>query len=242
MSIKIAICDDSEVDLKKLTESLLSYDSSFDIQNFTSGEVLYDEILDLREPLDLLFLDIYMANMNGIETAQKLRREMSDLKIIFISSSNDHYSEAYDVFAYNYLLKPIDETKLFAVLDRALNEIKQKNLHKIQFSYKSKTYHVNSHEICYIESRDKQILFHMTYGQTLMCYGKLDDFTRTLPSHKFIRCHQSYIVNAEHITEMGSGYFYIKQSRVNISKKHLKVAKEQYYNYLFSSMGRGPRI
>lgn len=100
-------------------------------------------------------------------------------------------------------------------------------------------YSVDCRNILYIESRDKLILFHKTDGETLQCYGKLDKIEKELPHRSFIRCHQSFIVNTSCITEMGENYFRLGQVMISISKKNMKVAKEQYYAYLFSHMGRG---
>jgi len=177
-----------------------------------------------------------MPGIDGIKVAQRIRSENKDIKIIFISLSKEHYPQAYEVFAFNYILKPFDRKRLYDILDRALGEIKKENNQKIHFSYKSTVYSVNPREVLFIESRDKLILFHMVYGGKLQCYSKLDWIEKQLPEHSFIRCHQSYIVNFSHVTEMGNNYFCIGQVMINISKKYLKPAKDKYYTYLFSNM------
>jgi Response regulator of the LytR/AlgR family len=239
MPIKIAICDDTAEDIKLLSNALYTYDHSFEIITFTNGEALVDEFLDSKPSVDILFLDIYMPGINGVETAQKISRERKDTKIIFISSSKEHYMQAYEVFAYNYILKPFDRERLYSVLDRAINEIKRESNHKISFSYKGTLHNVDCHEIMYLESRDKLILFHLADGSTLQCYGKLDGVGKELPEQAFIRCHQSFIVNSTYITEMGENHFRVGQVVIGISKKHLKPAKDKYYVYLFSHMSRG---
>ncbi|MDP4092794.1 MAG: LytTR family DNA-binding domain-containing protein, partial [Bacillota bacterium] len=183
--------------------------------------------------------DIYMPGIDGVKTAQKIRGERKDLKIIFISSSKEHYPQAYEVFAFNYILKPFDRARLYSVLDRAIDEIGRERSHKISFSYKSTVYSVDCRDILYVESRDKLILFHIAGGNTLQCYGKLDGIEKELQGQSFIRCHQSFIVNTSHITEMGENHFRVGQAVIGISKKHLKTAKDKYYAHLFSQMGRG---
>jgi len=140
------------------------------------------------------------------------------------------------VFAFNYILKPFDRKRLFEVLDRAMHELRKENSQKIHFSYKSTVYSIDYREILYIESRDKLILFHMASEGTLQCYSKLDEIEKQLPDQSFIRCHQSFTVNASYITEMGHNHFRLGQVMINISKKYLKHAKDQYYTYLFSNM------
>lgn len=240
--IKIAICDDTAEDIKLLSDTLYIYDNSIEIITYTNVEILIDELLKSSLSIDILFLDIYMPGKDGIKTAQRISRERKDIKIIFISSSKEHYQQAYEVFAFNYILKPFDQERLYCVMDRAMDEIKRKRSYKIHFSYKSSVYSVDCLDILYIESRDKLILFHMSDGSTLQCYGKLDVIAKELPERSFIRCHKSFIANTLYITEMRENHFRVGQVVISISKKYLKHAKDQYYAYLFSNMGRGPLL
>ena len=239
MPVKIVICDDAAEDVTLLSDALYTYDASFEITAFTSGEAMLSEIMDFDFFADILFLDIYMPGVNGILAAQRIRAERKDLKIIFISSSKEHYPQAYEVFAFNYILKPFDKARLYAVLDRALEELGRENACKISFSYKSASYNVVCRDILYIESRDKLLLFHLADGSILQTYWRLDEAIRELPEQSFIRCHQSFIVNISQVTEMGENYFRIGQVMIGISRKYLRSAKDQYYAYMFSHMGGG---
>ncbi|AFM42307.1 response regulator of the LytR/AlgR family [Desulfosporosinus acidiphilus SJ4] len=240
MPIKIAICDDTAEDTELLSGALYTFDPSFEIVIYTNGETLIDDFRDSGLSADILFLDIYMPGIDGIKTAQSLRGERKDLKIIFISSSKEHYPQAYEVFAFNYILKPLERERLYSVLDRAIDEIRREHSHKISFSYKSAVYSVDCRDILYIESRDKLLLFHLADGSTAQCYGKLDVIAQELPMQSFIRCHQSFIVNTSYVTEMAENHFRLGQVVIGISKKYLKPSKDQYYACLFSHMGRGP--
>lgn len=239
MPVKIIICDDSEEDIALLSNTLYTYDPSFEITAFTTAETMLSEITDTGFAADILFLDIYMPGINGILAAQRIRTERKKLKIIFISFSNEHYSQAYEVFAFNYILKPLDKKRLYSVLDRALEELGQESICKISITYKSVSYSVNCRDILYVESWDKLLLFHLVDGSVLQTYWRLDEVIKELPQKSFIRCHQSFIVNISHISEMGEKYFRIRQDQIGISRKYMKLAKEQYYEYLFSHMGGG---
>lgn len=239
MPIKIAICDDEPEDIKLLSDALTAYDPSFDIITYSNGQTLIDEFLDFDLSVDLLFLDIYMPGSDGIKTAQEIRVRRKDIKIIFLSSSKDHYPQAYEVFAFNYIVKPFDQERLYAVLNRALDELRKESGYKIRIQYKGAAHSVDCRDILYIESRDKLLLFHLADENALQCYGKLDEILRELPEQPFIRCHQSFVVNLSHVTETGDNYFRIGQTVIGISRKYGKEAKDRYYACLFSHMGGG---
>lgn len=175
MPIKIVLCDDAVEDIALLSSLLLAYDPSFDIVTYRRGGTLVCDFLEESPSADLLFLDIYMPGLNGIETAEKIHNRYPELKIVFISSSKDYYPQAYEVFAFNYILKPIDRERLFVVLDRAIAEMGKEQGPRIRIQYKSAVYIVDCREIQYIESRDKLLIFHLVDTKTLQCYGKQDE-------------------------------------------------------------------
>ncbi|MEI7883836.1 MAG: LytTR family DNA-binding domain-containing protein [Clostridia bacterium] len=238
MSIRIGICDDNQEDIRVLTKALYDYDATLQISAFKCGEALIENWLEYNTIYDILFLDIYMPKQSGIEVANKIREKMKYTKIIFISSSKDHYSDAYDVFAFNYLLKPLNLNKLKLVLEQALNDISQERREHITISYKGKNFRIFCRDIQYMESKDKLISFHLANKAILQCYGQLDDLLEKLPKESFIRCHQSFCVNIYYISEMGDKHFRVDPVVIGISKKYLKSAKEKYFAYLFTNLNQ----
>ncbi len=236
MLIQIGICDDNKEDIKVLSESLNLYGNSFKIIQYADGESLIEDCLQHKIIFDILFLDIYMPGLNGIETARKIRSCMKEVKIIFLSSSKEHYPESYDVFAFNYLIKPLNPEKLNRVLDQALMSINPENRQQIYFKYKGINCRIFCNDINYIESSDKIIIFHMADNTSLKCYDKLDEILKRLPESFFIRCHQSYAINVLHVDEMAEQHFRIGQALISISKKYQKSAKDKYFGYLFTHM------
>ena len=203
MPIRIAICDDEPEDIRRLRDALLALDPAFEISSYSSGSTLIDDMEDFSFAADILFLDIYMPGIDGITTARKIREWQQEIKIIFLSSSNEHYPQAYEVYAFNYLLKPFSKENLYDVLAHAMEEIRHNGGRKISIRHKSNVYSVDCQDIQYIESQNKRLLFHLADRKTLQCYGKLDEMPGKLPEPSFIRCHQSFLVNICHIVEMG---------------------------------------
>ncbi|MDW7655976.1 MAG: LytTR family DNA-binding domain-containing protein [Bacillota bacterium] len=239
MLVRIGICDDNPEDILDLSKALYAYEPSFEIATYSDGESLLDDCKDPDVIFDLLFMDINMPGMNGITTAGEIRSHLLDVKIIFISSSNEHYPEAYDVFAFNYMIKPVNPEKLRLILDQALAGMILERRQKYFFSYKNVNYQIFVRDILYMESSEKLIYFHMSNGSHLMCYTKLDEVLKQMPSSSFVRCHQSFVVNFFHVTEMAGNYFRIGPETINISRKYLKAAKESYFKHLFHYLDRG---
>lgn len=113
--MNIGICDDLLEEREHLKALLLSHAPSFTILEYTSGEALLAGLTH-GDKLDLLFLDIYMDGINGMETAQTMRKTHKDLPIIFLTTSPDFALSAFDVRAAGYLLKPVDQVRLLGYL------------------------------------------------------------------------------------------------------------------------------
>lgn len=126
LTYKIAICDDEAL-VREYVESLVEkwairYKENIKIESFSSGENFlfhYEE----DKKIDILLLDIEMEGINGVELAEKIRTYNREMQIIFVTGYMDYIDRGYDVEALNYLLKPIEENKLYQVLDKALSRL-----------------------------------------------------------------------------------------------------------------------
>ena len=126
MTCKIAICDDSAEDRNYITALTRQWaDRSghrLELSQFVSAENFLFEYSD-KSDYDILLLDIEMGPMDGVELAKRLRRENEILQIVFVTGYSDYISEGYEVAALHYLMKPVKEDKLLAVLDRAVDRL-----------------------------------------------------------------------------------------------------------------------
>lgn len=232
MSLKIAICDDVLIDRNNLLSMIQEADPQYDCSTYDSGEsLLWD--LENGNYFDIIFLDIFMKGINGVETAKQIRARSLNVLIIFVSSSNDFYRESYDLYAFNYLLKPLGKQKLIEVLDRALTDLNKDTNQVIRFSYDNRLHTINCSQLLYITSDKHNIYFHLSNNQTLKAYGKIDDFIAQLPSKVFLRCHQSYIVNLKHVTQMTSSEFIVGNVKVPISRKYSAQSRQIYKDQMF---------
>lgn len=232
MPIKIAICDDVNDDRKRLMSIIKLDDFHCECTDYESGEeLLWD--LESGTHFDIFFLDIYMNGLSGLEVAKRIRSIDQNALLIFVSSSNDFYRESYDLYAFNYLIKPLTGDKLTEVMRRAISHLGKYADQLVHFSFNNNYHTVHCSQLLYLTSEQRVVIFKLVNGKTLKSYSKIDDLLNQLPEEDFVRCHQSYIVNLKHVSGMTSSEFLLGNARVPISRKYSVQVREQYGNHMF---------
>ncbi|MFR7321862.1 MAG: LytR/AlgR family response regulator transcription factor [Blautia massiliensis (ex Durand et al. 2017)] len=153
--------------------------------------------------------------------------------VIFMSRSDEYYRDAFDLFAYNYLLKPVTAATLEYIMEplkKRLNINTDERV--IHFQYRARVYTLRHSQVSFITSSLHIVNFHMTDGSILQCRGKLKDFEKQLENSTFLRCHQSFIINMERITGAKNDSFRIGDHVIPISRSYNRVAHEKYDEYL----------
>lgn len=235
--IKIAICDDSSIDaeiMKSFLEDYYDKKHCFcEISIYSSGEELIETYQNAGNKFHLLFLDIFMNQLNGIETATLIRQYDDNVKIVFCTVSLEHAVDSYEVFAYGYLVKPFDVSKMRALLDKFTKNVigEEINYIRIKSDYADRL--VVLSDIVYIESNDKVLFLHKKNHEVIKTYGKLSGVDDQLNKKNFLRCHQSYIVNLDHVTGIEDTDFKtVLREKVPIRKKDFYKFREAYQQYL----------
>lgn len=194
--MNIAVVDDEKVIREQICELIRAQHPGYSLKTYESG----DELLAAGIPFDMVFLDIQMDGLNGIETAKKLKRCKEDIVVIFVTGVREYVFDAFDVAAFHYLLKPVEEEKFTEVFQRAEAQIlKKKSMGKRQIFLKNKGITLNQSSILYIESRGKKAAIH-TLKEVIEIYAVMSELEDQL-SDSFYRCHRGYLVNMAYITE-----------------------------------------
>lgn len=194
--MNIAICDDEQAQLDFLCACVEKWGKKqkidCNVSAFQSANALWMEYE--KERYDLALLDIQMPGQSGMELAGELRRRHDDIGIIFITGIVDQMAQGYDVDAIHYLLKPVEESKLFEVLDRALTRVDAQEKKLLFKGRGDETIAVPEHEVEYLEARAHDTLLVCTGGdfQLPVSFGEA---VSTLPAGRFIKCHRSYMVH-----------------------------------------------
>ena len=227
--IKIAICDD-EANIRAYLSSLIqAQDCPCEIVEYASaGDCLAD-----TQKIDLLFLDIELApsgsGLDGMALARKIRERATVTQpvIIFVTGYERYVFDAFDVGAFQYLLKPVDEEKFAQVFARAVAQIgttKEKlgRVLTLQSANTSKTVPLDS--IYYIESSNHRVELHLKDGE-FACYAKIGDLELELQD-QFFRIHKGYLVNLSYVAG------YSKRSLTLTNGEELLLSKYKYQDFV----------
>ncbi len=207
--IKLAICDDTELQVELLLDLLSDYQTKsgkqLDIHTYSSGE----ELLAAREKeggFDIYMLDILMGNLNGIETAKALRLQKDKGKLLFLTSSPDYVFAAFSVKAANYLLKPLDPKQLFSELDLLIQEIEQEHPPVILLKTTKGDQRILVDDIIYIDYLNRRPVFHLRNHMIVEGFSQRQRFqdylAEVLNDSRFSRCHISIAVNLKHVISL----------------------------------------
>lgn len=211
----IAVVDDEKVIREYLCELIERQKPESCVESYATGE----ELLVAGKMFDIVFLDIQMDGMNGIEAARSLRKRQEETVLIFITGIREYVFDALDLYAFQYLLKPVDEKKFAEVLNRAAREAGRKKEKRGLF-IKTKNIMLDQADILYIESRGKKVEIHIAgEKESIQIYAAMEELEGQL-GEAFYRCHRAYLVNMAHIAEYGSDSITLTSGdRVYLAKK-----------------------
>ncbi|HBJ18364.1 MAG TPA: DNA-binding response regulator [Clostridiales bacterium] len=229
--MRLAICDDDDLERNFLHSLLKKYFSETSIScEFTlydRGVNLYCDIAEEME-YDIVFLDLFMKDSFGMDIAKKLRDIHYDGKIIFCTVSADYALESYDVYASGYILKPYSLKEIRSTLDRFIPEY-QCDCYAIR--QKAQVVYIPLNEILYVESSNTRCIVHRRDGREYHVYKKLAEIEAELKDPRFLRCHQSYLVNMNYISEANDSFLLQNGEEILIRAKSKKEIQQRFLEY-----------
>lgn len=197
--MNVAICDDELSQLNYLNDCVrrfsLAHGLSLHISLFDSAEKFWFSWE--QNAFSLILLDIQMQGQSGMDLARELREKNDNAAIIFITAISDCIGEGYDVSAVHYLIKPIDEKRLFAALEKAIAAA-EKQPKKLIFSVGGENIALTADEIEYAEAFSHTASLSLTNGGADLSQS-FGSVLPALENEGFVRCHRSYAVNISHI-------------------------------------------
>jgi len=240
MPINLFLCDDDSVQLNTLSSFVKTVCTDYDVNIVFAayGEDLLRKVCSTKP--DIVFLDIEMEGINGIETGVKLREQFNDVIIVYITGFSDYALDAFRVKSFDYLIKPI-------TLDRFENLMKDifVRLDEIKsYREKNEIFIINNKDAYITIKYDDIICFEKVFRKIRVhtkkasyeYYGTLSELVEKLDTNIFIQCHQGYITNINKIKELKSDRISFHESNleVPVSRKYKPIIRKALEKKLFS--------
>ena len=235
--LNIAICDDEQRSWKRGQTFLEKWASdnrmSVNIDTYTHADDLF--VAATTKRFHIIFLDIFMPNITGLDIARKMRSHNNDAQIIFVSSSPDFALESYEVRATNYLLKPVEYEKFCTVMNDAVGKILPR-AHVLLVKSEQGYQRIALHDIEFIEARNKRVVFALSSGHEVLATEPLHFYEKILLGEAgFFKCHRSYVVSLDHVEHFTNTRIFTQSGReVNIARGLGKPFKAAYFDHLFA--------
>jgi DNA-binding LytR/AlgR family response regulator len=223
MKIKILAVDDNLNQLRKIIDSIDKY-----FQNIVNIEHIVDRARKTTDAIDklnkntydLIFLDVDIDEMSGVELGKKIRMKNEEVEMIFVTAYPDFSMKAYEIFALNYILKPIDEEIFQKTMNKAVENLRNKHIaiseKFIEVAVKQESRNLFYNDILFLEKYGKNVKIHLSDGSNLEHRAALNDYEDELDSKNFLRCHRGYIVNISKIERYTYNDLYLKNSEKTI--------------------------
>lgn len=229
--MKIAICDDEKTVCTDLEMKLLKIGEelslTLDIEPWYTGERLCD-FLDKGNRFDIIFLDIELICLDGIDVGHHIRNELEDIRtqIIYISSKTNYALRLFDSQPFDFLVKPIEEKKLFYIIKKISKLIDDNGNRIFEYCCGRELCRIDYDDIIYFKSEGHKIVIILMHGKDEF-YGKLNDIAVIAPS-QFLQIHKSYLVNKLYVRKYTFGQMeLVTGDLLNISKAFQKEVRNK---------------
>lgn len=234
--MNIAICDDNSKHINTLENSLFEIGKAENIKvecdAYQSGEELTRVYQSSTAAYDVIFLDMEMDGLNGIDTANLIRERDEYVIIVFVTSHTEYMKDSFKCSPFRFLVKPVHIDELKEVFSDILKKLSKKKK-VLSFTENKALIRVYCEDIIYCESLDHWVYIHTTHGTHKICkslsdlYGSLDD---TL----LFRVHSSFIVNFHYVKAIRNNFIelYHSDKDIPISRSYKKSVLFEYTNYI----------
>lgn len=235
--MNIAIVDDESMNRGQVASLLDAYFSEKNIEytlfEFASGE----DVLEAPEVFHIVFMDIYMPGMNGVDAAKEIRETDPDAIIIFLTGSTDHMSDAFSLHAFDYVVKPASKAAITKVLDDALKVLPQsaaESSHYIEFICTSNTIKLFLRDVAAITVNGHTLTIMDKSGKEYETKQSFASLTEPIMKEKnFILANRGVLLNMDYISECKDGAFVVLDHFYGVKVREKTTIFQNYQDYLF---------
>lgn len=232
---KIAVCEDNPIQINQIVSVLKQYEQKHSVEiqvaTFESAELVLQTSLD---DYDLVFLDIKLAQLNGIKLAKYIRKQSQRIKIVFLTAYEHFWPEGYKVLASRFLIKPLSDDELYHEVSPLLDELHRVPSY-ILVSKDKELVRVEIDNILYLEISGRKVLIHTLDG-IYTSSKSLSFWIKELSLAPFVQTHSSYLVHLKYVKIVGKDYVTLTTNDiVYISFRKYKSFKDSFIRYVSQS-------
>lgn len=240
--LRIAVCDDDKTELERIANELENYKSANNInmecRQYNNGAELLNDITEGCF-YDLIFLDIVMPDVMGIDIAKELYKHNKTVKVVFLTISPEFAADSYNIFALDYIIKPITAKRLAMAMQKFKESRRRLEYETIIIQEKSRVTQIPLCDLCFVEVLDHRLIYHLLDSGTVSCRQSLSEIESLLKRNgRFFKTHRSFIVNIDYIKRIDTdGVTMINDERVLISRVNYKALTDSFLKYKFEGGG-----
>lgn len=240
---RVAVIEDEAVYLGVLKDMLALYEKEKGVKfNITAYRDVETFFVEFKDCYDIIFMDIELPGMNGMEGARRLRTMDPVVVLIFITNMAQFAVQGYEVNALDYILKPVTYKNFSVKLDRALTCVNHDDDKSLVVNGKSGMFRMNASNIVYIEVRGHHLYFHLTGGREVDVCGSLSKLSEELKEYGFAQCNSCFLLNMKYIDEINAMSVVMTDNTVlQISKRRKKEFLDEFLAYSGNRRGGGVR-
>lgn len=235
--IHIAIVEDENKDRELLKEYLDRFQAEkgepLFVHVYPDGEEFLESFSSGK--FDILLLDIHMQYMNGMATAQEIRKSDDNVLIIFITNLVQYAVQGYSVRAFDFIVKPVEYSVFAQKLYRATQRLNRTIHSCVRFKVLDQIVNLQLSGILYFEIVARKLFIH-TDTEIYRCNDTLHSIEEKLNDGRFFRCHAGYLVNVAYVRSVGKDYAMVGSARIPVSKHRRKAFLDAIGNYLGSKI------
>ena len=232
---KIALVDDEYESAEKLSQCIEEYAKErgvlFNITRFRNGLNLIE---DYTPEYDIVFLDVDMPRMNGLEAAGKLREMDAAVVIVFVTFLAKYAVKGYKYDALDYMVKPISFSAFRITMDRALQRCARKKRESVILPSSEGDICIELNCLNYVEIANHDITYHTTRGN-FTAYGTMHSIEKLLPARQFFKCNRCYLVNLRSVTRIQGSTVFVGNEELEISRPRKQEFLAALHEYHFSN-------
>ncbi|MBO3446192.1 LytTR family DNA-binding domain-containing protein [Clostridium sp. CCUG 7971] len=236
--LKIAICDD-EINILNKTKSIVEdyLQSKAQIHTYLSGEELIKDYINF----DIVFLDIDMKGINGIETAKRIREKDKLVKIIYVTNYTDYTSSAFSVHAFGYIVKPVCEKDIHHQLEEALSYMHEEVSEVLEFNTTEGIVRIDIKDIYYFEYKLRKVIMKCR-DYSYIIKDKISEIGSNMEKYSFMMPHKSFSINLYNVKSVkGYDIHMMDGSIIPLSQKKSTQFRQSLNIYLSNKIERNRR-